>query len=81
MELNATFDVYHREEISADTCPDKNIIDWHTLEELGKAGVEHKVEDFIHPKTFNMSANLSDGKLATFKFTKAVVMETEIHIR
>jgi len=66
----ATFGGHHRATICdraticADTCSDDNIMDRSMLENFRKFNIEHSVEDLIKPRTFEMAANLPDGKPA-----------------
>ena len=79
--FTATFGDRHRANICADTCSDDNILDKHMLLQFKKAGVEYALEDLARPRTFDMAADLPNGKRASITCDQVVTVDTELHIR
>lgn len=57
------------------------MMDNRMLKELKQARVELKVERLPQPRIFDMAACTADGKKASITFKKAVIVDTELHIR
>jgi len=79
--FSATFGRKLRRTICADIGADANIIGDAMLTDFKKAGVDFTVEDLPVKSVFDMAASLPNGKPASLICDKAVVIDTELHIR
>lgn len=79
--FSATFGNKIRSTVCADIGADANILGNSMVKKFKESGVEFSVETLPTKSVFEMAASLPNGEPASLMCDKAVVVDTELHIR